>query len=94
MGRDRLVQEALRQTQKEAVCDGFSDDDAVTVFVGGHSLGSILAQMVAHEHPTMYNGVIVHKGYVMNKYRHNDQALPVPISGSRDGLNRLSYGAI
>lgn len=66
IGCNYLVQKALQQARKTEVCDSEGDD---TVFIGGHSLGSILAQMVAYEHPSMYKGVIVHSGYIMTKYR-------------------------
>ena len=67
------------------------------IYLGGHSLGSILAQMVAYDHPTIYDGLLIHSGYVMPKYRRDQQPLPVPtltLSGTRDGMNRFTYIAM
>jgi hypothetical protein len=67
----------------------------VPLFIGGHSVGAILSQIVAFndDRTLMYNGVVLHGGFVMDKHRLNG-TLKVPaitISGTRDGLNRLTY---
>jgi pimeloyl-ACP methyl ester carboxylesterase len=79
---------------------GYINDlgDNNPLFVGGHSLGAILGQIIAYKEEGMhsYSGVILHSGYVMDKYRRTDQ-LKVPtitLSGTRDGLNRLTYLAM
>jgi hypothetical protein len=64
-------------------------------FMGGHSLGAILGQIIAFKEARIhsYTGVILHSGFIMDKYRRTDQ-LPLPtltMSGTRDGLNRLTY---
>lgn len=94
IGCNSLVQEALQQARKTEVYDNIGND---AVFIGGHSLGSILAQMVAYKHPSLFKGLIVHSGYIMTKYRLENRTLPVPtitLSGTRDGMNRWSYVAM
>jgi len=93
LGRESLVEQALQQTREMTLLANKN----VTVYLGGHSLGSILAQMVAYKNPSKFNGLIVHGGYVMPKYRRNREALPVPtltLSGTRDGMNRFTYVAM
>lgn len=94
VGRESLVDEALQQTRRAAQLEQIS---GVPVYLTGHSLGSILAQMVAFNHPAEYSGLLVHGGYVMTKYRRGQQSLPVPtltLSGTRDGMNRFTYVAM
>lgn len=84
-GHNALVEHALQQ---------LSVTHDTSVFIGGHSVGGVLAQMVAYRNPT-FVGLIVHGAYVMKKYRR--QRLPVPtltLSGTRDGCNRFTHIAI
>lgn len=84
-GRETLVERALQQV---------ATPDA-HVFLGGHSLGSILAQMVAFRNPTKYEGLLIHGGYVIQKYRSSRLTVPsLTLSGTRDGCNRFTHIAM
>lgn len=74
-------------------------NSATPLFLGGHSLGAIMGQIIVftdNEQKHSYSGAILHSGYILDKYRQS-APLKVPtitISGTRDGLNRLTYLAM
>ena len=64
------------------------------LFVGGHSLGAIFSQNIALKTKATrykYTGAILYSGFILPKYRSELPKLPVlSLSGTRDGLNRLT----
>ena len=85
---------------KEALDSAGSAANA-PLFLGGHSMGGILAQMMAFGTSPQfdYKGVLLHGSFIMDRYRGRAESVNIKIpaltvSGSRDGLNRLTYLAM
>jgi Alpha/beta hydrolase family len=75
-----------------------TSQDAPPLFIGGHSLGGVLAQLVAFNKlktASRFSGLLLHSAFIRERYR--GEKIPVPtltISGTRDGLNRLTAVAM
>lgn len=96
IGLNSLVEQAIQQVKQQALLKSLNTSaEDLPIFLGGHSLGSILAQMVAYENPSLYKGLLIHGGYVMPKYHHTPLLIPtLTLTGTRDGLNRYTYVAM
>ena len=93
---DHYVQETIDDMKKH----GFSGDD---LFLGAHSLGGVMSQQYVASNQDMFKGLILTGSGLLNDTRKilddgtTEFSIKTPsltIGGSKDGLFRVSRGAL
>lgn len=88
---EKQVKNALKEIKEKYQIKPRPDQ----IILAGHSLGGVLAQNVAFNKPESYGSLWLHGSFLQNKFQKSQLKLPtLTLTGSRDGLNRLSYVAM